>query len=165
MPITPDQLFATLDRLGISHQTVAHPPIFTAEEGKDWDDKLPGLACKNLFLKDKKGLPWLVVMPAAKRADLSALAKRTNAGRFSFGNPAFLLEKLGITPGSVTPFALMNDPQNAVTVVLDSDMMAADLVNYHPLHNEASTAISPQDLLVFLRHLGRDPAIIDCGPA
>ncbi|MDE1900182.1 MAG: prolyl-tRNA synthetase associated domain-containing protein [Alphaproteobacteria bacterium] len=163
MPVTPEQLFAFLDSLSIAHQTVAHPPFFTVEDGKDWCGKIPGLDCKNLFLKDKKGDLWLVVMPSEKRADLAGLAQKTGAVKFSFGKPDLLLEKLGVTPGSVTPFALMNDAQKHVHVVLDADMMQADMVNYHPLHNAASTAISSADLMKFLRALDRHPVIIDCG--
>ncbi|MDE2030560.1 MAG: prolyl-tRNA synthetase associated domain-containing protein [Alphaproteobacteria bacterium] len=163
MPATPEQLFAFLDELGIAHETVEHPPVFTVEEARTWDHKIPGLPCKNLFLKDKKGALWLVVMPAEKRADLAALARRAGAGKFSFGKPDLLLEKLGIAPGSVTPFALMNNADKDIAVVLDEEMMRSETVNYHPLHNAASTAIKSADLLAFLRALDREPVILDCG--
>ncbi len=163
MPISPTQLFAYFDELGIEHQTVEHPPMFTVEDGRDWHDKIPGTHCKNLFLKDKKGGIWLVVMPADKRADLNRLEKTLSAPRFSFGKPELLLEVLGITPGSVTPFALINDTEKRVMVVLDSDMLESERVNYHPLHNAASTVIRPSDLLKFMRALDCGPIIVDCG--
>jgi len=163
MSPTSQQLFAFLDQLSIPHQTVEHPPFFTVEEGRKWHHKIPGLSCKNLFLKDKKGALWLIVMPAEKRADLGALAQRTGAGKFSFGKAELLQEHLAITPGSVTPFALMYDVKNTVSVVLDCEMMQSEWVNYHPLHNAASTAIRSQDLVKFLRALGHEPVIIDCG--
>jgi Ala-tRNA(Pro) deacylase len=162
MPSTPDQLFAFFDELGIEHQTVAHPPFFTVEDGRAWHHRIPGLHCKNLFLKDKNGRLWLVVMPGEKRADLAAIAQRTGAGKFSFGKPELLNDTLGISPGSVTPFAVLNDERKAVTVVLDTDMLQSEWVNYHPLHNEASTVMRSQDLVKFLRATGREPLVIDC---
>jgi Ala-tRNA(Pro) deacylase len=160
---TPEQLFAFLDQLGIEHQTLEHPPLFTVEQGRDFWHKLPGLHCKNLFIKDKKDKIWLVVMPGDKRADLNRLEKRLGAARFSFGKPELLLDVLGLTPGSVTPFALMNDTQKRVTVVLDFEMMKSEKVNFHPLHNAASTTIKTADLLKFTKALGYEPVISDCG--
>ena len=163
MPATPQQLFAYFDQLGIAHSTIEHKPLFTVEDGRDLWDKFPGLHCKNLFIKDKKDKIWLVVMPGGKRADIKALEKRLNAPRFSFGKPELLLEVLGMTPGSVTPFALMNDTARRVTVVLDAEMMQSEKVNFHPLHNAASTTIRTQDLLKFAKTLGYEPVIADCG--
>lgn len=163
MPITESQLFATLDSLGIAHQTVEHPPLFTVEDGLHIRDTIPGLDCKNLFLKDKKDKIWLVVMPADKRAQLAPLEKAIGAARLSFGKPDLLMEVLGVTAGSVTPFALMNDTARRVTVVLDSDMMAAPLVNFHPLRNSASTALTPASLSLFINSLSYNPLQVDCG--
>jgi len=164
-PVTPQQLFAFLDQLGIAHSTVAHPPFFTAEDGRDWHDRIPGLPCKNLFLKDRKDNFWLAVMPCEKRADLNRLEKRLGAPRLSFGKPDMLTETLGLTPGSVTPFGLLNDTQRRVTVILDSEMMASEMLNFHPLHNAASTTIASKDLLKFVESLGYKPRIADCGAA
>jgi Ala-tRNA(Pro) deacylase len=159
---TPEALFAYLDQLGIEHSTIRHPPIFTVEEGRDWHDKIPGLHGKNLFLKDKKDRIWLVVMPGDKRADLSRVEKRVHAARLSFGKPELLLEVLGLTPGSVTPFGLINDVTRRVTVVVDEDLPKSEWVNFHPLHNAASTTLRSADLLRFMRALGYDPLIVDC---
>jgi len=164
MPAKPEELFAFLDQLGIAHETVTHPPFFTVEEGRAWHDKIPGAHGKNLFLKDKKDKIWLALLPAEKRADLNRLEKRLGAPRFSFGKPELLLEVLGITPGSVTPFALINDTQRRVTVVVDEDILKAERVNFHPLHNAASTVVRVEDLLKFIHALGYEPIISDCGP-
>ncbi len=113
MAATPAELFALFDRLDIEHSTVEHPPFFTVEEGRPWHDKIPGLHCKNLFIKDRKGGIWLVVMPADKQADLGRLEKALSAPRFSFARPDVLQEVLALTPGSVTPFGLINDVATA----------------------------------------------------
>jgi Ala-tRNA(Pro) deacylase len=163
MPATPQQLFTLFDRLGIAYTTIEHPPFFTVEEGRQWHDKISGLHGKNLSLKDKKDKIWLVVMPAEKRADLRYIEKQVGATRFSFGKPELLLEILNLTPGSVTPFGLLNDEQKRITVVLDEDMLKSEWVNFHPLHNAASTTIRTTDLTKFIRELGYEPLIIDCG--
>ena len=163
MPTTPSQLFAFFDHLGIAHSTIEHEPLFTVEQGKDIWDKIPGQHCKNLFIKDKKDKIWLFCMPGDKRADIKALEKRLGAPRFSFGKPELLLEVLGLTPGSVTPFALMNDTARRVTVVLDEEMMRNEQVNFHPLHNAASTTIRSEDLLKFVKALGYQPVVVYCG--
>ena len=160
MPASPEALFAFLTSLGIAHSTVEHPPFYTVEEGRPWHDKIPGLHCKNLFIKDKKGGLWLVVLPADKRADLGRLEKQLGAPRFSFGRAELLQEVLELTPGSVTPFGLMNDRDRRVTVVLDQDMLDAELVNYHPLHNAASTTLRSADLLRFVQALGYEPTLV-----
>ena len=163
MPHTADQLFSFLDSLGIEHHTIKHPAFFTVEDGRDWHHKIPGVHCKNLFLKDKNGGLWLIVMQADKRADIGNTARRIGAPKLSFASPEILLEALGLTPGSVTPFALMNDTQNRVQVVLDEDMLAHDQVNYHPLHNEASTTLRSADLVTFIKATGHTPIIANCG--
>ncbi len=163
MTTTDEELFAKLDAMGIAHSTLEHPPMFTVEDGRDWRHKIPGMDCKNLFLKDKKGKIWLIVMPADKRANLARLEKAIGAARLSFGKPDLLLDVLGITPGAVTPFALLNDLSRRVTVVLDKDMVAAERVNYHPLRNTASTTLAASDLVKFIKGLYYTPLIVDCG--
>lgn len=158
-----DDLFSFLDRLGIEHQTMRHPPIFTAEEGRAWKDKIPGTHCKTLFLTGAKGGLWLVVMLAEKRADLGGLSVRLGGPRFSFAKPEVLQEVLGITPGSVTPFALLNDKERRVQVVLDEQMLACEKVTYHPLRNTASTTVRAVDFLKFVRALGYEPSVVECG--
>ena len=160
MPATPDELFALLDSLGVEHSTVSHPAFFTVEEGRPWHGKIPGLHCKNLFIKDRKGGIWLVVLPADKRADLGRLEKTLAAPRFSFARAEVLWDVLELTPGSVTPFGLINDRERRVTVILDQDMLDSEWVNFHPLHNAASTTLRSADLVRFVRALGYDPRII-----
>lgn len=157
MPATRADLFALFDRLGIEHSTIEHPPIFTVEEGRPWHDKIPGLHCKSLFIKDRKGRIWLVVMPADKRADLGALEKALGAPRFSLARPDVLQDVLALTPGSVTPFGLLNDTRRRATVILDEDMLKSEWVNFHPLHNTASTTVRSADLVRFVRALGYQP--------
>jgi Ala-tRNA(Pro) deacylase len=160
MAATPADLFALFDRLGIEHSTIEHPPFFTVEAGRAWHDKIPGLHCKNLFIKDRKGGIWLVVMPADKRADLGRLEKALGAPRFSFARPDALHEVLALTPGAVTPFGLINDTQRRVTVILDQEMLDSEWVNLHPLHNAASTTLRSADLLRFVRTLSYEPIVM-----
>jgi Ala-tRNA(Pro) deacylase len=160
-PATPGDLFARLDALGILHRTVQHPPVFTVEEAKALRGALPGAHTKNLFLKDKKDRLFLVVALEERRIDLAALSKRLGVARFSFGNADLLMQVLGVTPGSVTPFAVINDREQKVRVVLDAAMLAQDPVNYHPLSNDQTTAISPKDLIRFIESCGHKPQILD----
>ncbi|HML09535.1 MAG TPA: prolyl-tRNA synthetase associated domain-containing protein [Stellaceae bacterium] len=161
MPFTPDQLFAAFDRLGIAHKTYTHPPVFTVEEAKSLRGVLPGGHCKSLFLKDKKAGLWLVVALEECRVDLKALADRLSAPRFSFGAAELLYGVLGVRPGSVTPFAAINDSDRRVTVVLQRAMLAHDPLNYHPLENDRTTAVTPGDLVRFLEACGHSPLVAD----
>lgn len=156
-PATEDDLFARFDALGIKHTTTRHRPVFTVEEGADLKAQMPGGHSKNLFLKDKKGALFLLCALGETVIDLNAVSKLLGAGRFSFGSAERLKAHLGVEPGSVTIFALINDPERRVTLVLDEALMAHDPVNFHPLKNDATTAISPADLLKFIAALGRDP--------
>lgn len=160
MAATPEELYRRLDALGIAHRTYHHPAVFTVAQSAALRGTLPGGHCKSLFLKDRKGGLWLVVMLEERRTDLKALSDRLEAPRFSFGSPALLEEALGVTPGSVTPFALINDRGLRVTPVLDEGMLAHDPLNYHPLTNTATTAVAPGDLLRFIADCGHRPRII-----
>lgn len=152
-----EDLFALLDRLGVAHKTTAHRPVFTVDESRDLKASMPGGHTKNLFLKDKKGALFLVCALSDTAIDLNALSKALGAGRFSFGSAERLRENLGVEPGSVTLFALINDPERRVTLVLDEGLFAHDPVNFHPLRNDATTAIAPDGMLKFAAALGRDP--------
>ncbi len=153
-------LLARFDALGIAHKTHRHPPVFTVEEAKALRGELPGAHCKSLFLKDRRDGLWLAVMLEHRRVDLKKLSDRLGAPRFSFGSAELLFEVLGITPGSVTPFAAINDRARRVTVVLDEEMLEITPLNYHPLTNEATTSIAPADLLRFLGDCGHTPRIL-----
>jgi Ala-tRNA(Pro) deacylase len=160
-PLTPDSLLARFDALGIAHRTYTHPPVFTVEEAKSLRGTLPGGHCKSLFLKDKKAGLWLVVALEECRVDLKALADRLGAPRFSFGSAELLHEVLGVRPGSVTPYAAINDVGHRVSVVLQQAMLAQDPLNFHPLENTRTTAIAPADLVRFLEACGHAPRIIE----
>ncbi len=152
---------ARLAELDIQTVTHRHAPMFTVEESRALRGDLPGGHCKTLFLRNKNRDPWLVVALEDRVIDLKALTKAIGAKRLSFGSPDLLWQVLGVTPGAVTPFALINDDQARVKLVLDKGMLEFDPLNYHPLHNEATTAIAPDDLLNFVRALGFEPLIID----
>jgi Ala-tRNA(Pro) deacylase len=160
MSATPDELFAELDRLGIEYATFTHKPLFTVEQSRAARGTIPGGHTKNLFLCDKKGAAYLVVTLEDAAIELKSLHRRLGAsGRFSFGSADLLREWLGVTPGSVTPFAVINDRQLRVTVVLDAAMMACDRLNFHPLVNTATTTISRDGLVEFLEATGHKPRI------
>lgn len=164
-PASPDDLFARLDALGVAHATHRHRAVFTVEESRDLKAQMPGGHTKNLFLKDKKGALFLLCAIADTAIDLNAVSKLIGAGRFSFGSAERLMAHLGVTPGSVTLFALINDPDRAVTLILDEALFAHELVNFHPLRNDATTAISPADMLRFVEALGRTPIRLGFDPA
>lgn len=159
MPATRADLMDRLEGLGLVSETIDHPPVFTVEEAKAHRGDLSGGHIKNLFLKDKKGGLWLVVCMEDRRVDMNALSKRLGAPRFSFGKPDLLMDVLGVEPGSVTPFAVINDDEGRVTLVLDEDLLRHDPVNCHPLVNTATTRISPDALLHFCRDTGHEPVI------
>jgi Ala-tRNA(Pro) deacylase len=160
MAATPDALFAYLDSLGIAHKTVTHPAVFTVGEARIVRGAVPGGHTKNLFLRDKKGAPYLVVAAEDAEIELRALHRLLGAtGRFSFGTPELMRELLGVEPGSVTPFAVINDAAQRVTVVLDAAMMANEVLNFHPLVNTGTTTISRDGLVKFLEATGHPPRI------
>ncbi len=158
-------LFDMLDSLGIATETHRHRPVFTVEESRNLRGALPGAHFKSLFFKDKKGAFWLVVAMEDRKLDLKALAPLIGAARLSFGSAGRLAEQLGVAPGAVTPFALIDDPDGAVRLVIDAAMMEAELANFHPLSNDATTAIVPADLLRFAEATGHAPSVTDLGPA
>ncbi|MAI11870.1 MAG: hypothetical protein CBD27_07680 [Rhodospirillaceae bacterium TMED167] len=161
MPWTQEALLNRLTELGIDAPTVQHRPMHTVEEGEEILKDMPGGRCKSLFLKDKKGALWLVVMLGEDRLDTRVLQKDLGSARLSFGKPDLMRSVLGVDPGSVTPFAVINETAKAVQVVLQSRMMEKELLNYHPLRNDATTTLSPSDLLKFISAMGHDPLIMD----
>lgn len=160
MPATRDELMARLDALEIATRTVDHAPVFTVEEARALRGEIPGGHCKNLFLKDDKSAIYLIVCLEDARVDLKAAPSRIGSRRLTFGKPELLMEILGVEPGSVTPFGLINDAAGRATVILDKAMMEQEWLNYHPLRNDATTTIRAADLLAFIRATGHEPRIV-----
>lgn len=161
LPTHPKTLLERLKQLDIQTQLFQHPAVFTVEDSQSLKGELPGGDCKSLFCKDKKGQLWLIVMLGDDRLDTKAAEKVIGSARLSFGKPELLFETLGVKPGSVTPFSIINDTENQVKVILQETMMAHELLNYHPLHNTMSCTITPKDLIHFLTEHGHTPEIRD----
>ncbi len=160
MTVPPrEKLLGRFAELGIEITITEHPPVFTVEEARALRGQIPGGHCKNLFLKDKKGVVWLVVTEEDAVIDLKSLPEKIGSARLSFGNAELMQELLGVTPGSVTPFGLISDDHNRVQVVLDRKMMDHEKLNYHPLSNDATMTIRSEDLVTFIRSCGHEPRI------
>jgi Ala-tRNA(Pro) deacylase len=158
---TPDALFAALDRLGIAHPTVSHPPLFTVEQSRSLRGAIAGGHTKNLFLRDKKGALFLVTALEDAAIELKSLHRRLGAtGRFSFGSADLMMDTLGVAPGAVTPFGAINDTTQRVTLVLDAALMEHAVINAHPLTNTMTTSIGRDDLVKFLESTGHSPRIV-----
>ncbi len=160
MPVNREELFQRFKSLGIETRTLDHAPVFTVEEAKHVHDDMPGGHCKNLFCKDEKGVLWLIVALEDAVINLKAAPAKIGSKRLTFGKPDLLLEVLGVEPGSVTPFGLINDTTRRSNVILDAAMMQCDILNFHPLRNDATTAISAQDLLKFIQSCGHAPRVV-----
>jgi Ala-tRNA(Pro) deacylase len=152
--LSPQQLFDRLAALGIAHRTVEHAPVFTVEQAKEHRGVLPGHHVKNLFLRNKKEEIWLVVALEDRAIDLKRLGEVLDAGRLSFGSPERLKTYLGVEPGSVTPFSVINDAARKVTLVLDRGLEREGPINAHPLTNTMTSAISLPDLRRFFEATG-----------
>lgn len=161
MSASRTELIAFLDTQGIAHQTLEHPAVFRVGEGDQALNALPGGHSKNLFLEDNKGALWLISALQATRIDLKALPRVIGSGRLSFGKPERLMAALGVSPGSVTPLALINDPTHQVRFVLDAALGRADPVNFHPLENTATTSVAQAGFRRFLAALGIEPIMVD----
>ena len=163
MPASESDLLCLFEHLNIETNTTYHAPMYTVEESQALRGELQGGHCKSLFLKDKKHNFLLVVMSEDQRLDIKALSQSSllNVGRLSFASADRMVDMLGVTPGSVTPFSLVNVTNKELSVVLDAGMLKHDYLNYHPLHNEATTTILKDDLLKFINHFGFSPIVID----
>lgn len=152
---------AWLEGLGIATHTVQHPPVYTVEQAREHREGLAGGFSKNLFVRNKKGRMWLLVLEEGRAVDLRALAQRLDAGRFSFASSERLARWLGVEPGSVTPFGLVHDPGGLVTAVVDRGLLAMGTLHFHPLVNTMTTAIAAADLLRFLEASSHTPVVVD----
>lgn len=161
MPKSRDELFAFIDSLGIAVSTKEHPPLFTVADSQALRGEIAGGHTKNLFLKDKKDNFFLVTVDEEADVDLKQIHHLIGAAsRVSFGKPEALLELLGVVPGAVTVFGLINDTEGRVKLVLDSTLMENEIVNAHPLVNEATTSIAASDLLTFVKATGHEPLVL-----
>jgi Ala-tRNA(Pro) deacylase len=159
--LSPQALLAHLDALGIRTETVEHPAVFTVAESRPVKAAIPGAHSKNLFVKDKKGRYFLITARDETVIDLKRAHVAIGAsGRLSFGSAEQLRAHLGVEPGSVTPFAIVNDRAGDVTMVLDANLMEHQRMNFHPMVNTMTTGISREDLLHFLRSTGHDPLVV-----
>ena len=157
--MTPPELYAYLDGMGISYEVEEHAPVFTIDEMRELGIK--GSVCKNLFLRDAKGRQhFLVVLPGDRQADLGALAAALGSSKLSFASEERLMKHLGLTKGSVTPLAVIQDPDHTVQVLLDESLTGMDRLGVHPLVNTATLWISGADLLRFLRSSGNPGKIV-----
>ena len=160
-PKTAEDFYRFLDGLGISHSTKTHAPVFTVAESVSLRDEIPGGHTKNLFVKDKKDRYFVLTVEENATVDLKTVHKVIGAAsRVSFGRPEKLMEYLGVVPGSVTVFGAINDVNCDVTFILDEDLMRHDVINGHPLSNDATTSIGNNDLLRFLEATGHAPLVL-----
>jgi Ala-tRNA(Pro) deacylase len=158
---TKADLLAFLAAHGIEARTHEHPAVFRVGEGEEIKAAIPGAHTKNLFLKDAKGQLWLISAEDRTAIDLKRLPPVIGAARLSFGSAELMEEALGVTPGSVTAFALINDPHRRVRFVLDRALAEAGRVNFHPLTNTATTGIDRAGFRNFLAAVGVEPLIVD----
>ena len=165
LPTTKQQLLEILDDLGIEYQIYDHEPIFTVEQGEPLKKSIPGMHCRNLFLRDKKKKMCLITAANETRVDMKKLSAVIGSARLSFGSPDRLWENLGIRPGSVNPFCIINDKEKNLRMIIDSAMMETDIINVHPMDNAATVGMAPDDLLGFLDHIEHEYEIVDFAPA
>ena len=160
-PARPEDLFRRLEELGVKVRTLSHPAVFTVEESKSLRGNIAGCHTKNLFLRNKKGLMWLVVCRENRRVDLRGLGVGLGAGRLSFGSAERLMKYLGVIPGAVTPFAIINDGGRQVRVAIDREILDHDPLNFHPLDNRMTTSIGADGLMRFLAAEHHAPELLD----
>ncbi|WP_083198310.1 prolyl-tRNA synthetase associated domain-containing protein [Pararhizobium polonicum] len=160
-PKTQDDLFRFLDSLGIAHTTKRHEPVFTVAESVSLRDEIPGGHTKNLFVKDKKDNYFLLTVEEHATVDLKTVHTIIGgASKVSFGRPEKLMEYLGVIPGAVTAFGVINDAGQNVKIIIDADLMKDEIVNCHPLTNDATTSIASKDLLRFIEATGHEPLVL-----
>jgi Ala-tRNA(Pro) deacylase len=155
------RLMAVLERLGIATELNEHEAVFTVQASAALHQRVFGAHTKNLFLKDAGGRFWLVSAPHDAPIDLKALSAAIGSKKLSFGKPDAMMRLLGVTPGSVTPLAAINDADRQATVVIDARLATANRVNVHPLRNTATLGLSGADLLAFLAETGHPPLVVE----
>ena len=161
MVLNAQHLFDHLNTLGIQVTTINHPRVFTVEESKGLRGRIPGCHTKNLLLRNKKGVMWLIVCLENRTVNLKSLATYLGAGRFSFASSERLIQYLGVVPGAVSPFAVINDHTQKVRVAVDREILQHEMLNFHPLDNSMTTSIRSEDFMRFLESEGHIPEIVD----
>lgn len=165
LPTSPEAVMDRLRDLGIAFTLYHHKAVFTVAESESVEIDIPGTHCRNLFLRDKKKNNFLVVLRHETMVDIKKLPDVIGSDRLSFGSADRLWEYLGVRPGSVCPYAIINDTGGNVKILLDKSMMETDLVNYHPLLNTMTVGTTPADLIRFIESCGHVPHIVDLSPA
>ncbi len=160
-PATSQELVARLQVLGIEVPLLEHEAVYTVEEAKAVRGDLEGCHTKNLFVRNKKEAMWLVTCLADRAVDLKWLGEHIGGGRLSFGSARRLMKYLGVTPGAVSPFAIVNDKRREVRVVVDREVLKREPINFHPLDNRMTVTIGAKDLLQFLESERHTPQIIN----
>ncbi|MEZ5814682.1 MAG: prolyl-tRNA synthetase associated domain-containing protein [Alphaproteobacteria bacterium] len=161
LPTTPEALLQILRELNITYEIHYHEAVFTVEESAVINAEIPGTHCRNLYLRDKKKKNFLLVAANETQVDMKRLQEKLDCGRLSFGSADRLWQFLGIRPGSVCPFTLINDKDHEVQLILDAAMMQSEIVNYHPLDNRQTISLTPAGLLKFLAYTGHKPITLD----
>lgn len=158
---TRQELLDKLTSLNIKYKLHEHEPLFTVEQAQKISLEIPGGHIKNLFLKDDNGKFWLIVAQDNAKIELKKVAQLVNAPKLRFAHEQLLMHHLGVKPGSVTPFALINDKEHQVQVILDATLDSFEIINAHPLENDATISVSQSDFNKFLEYTGHKPIIID----
>lgn len=161
LPTSPQQLLQVFDDINLSYDLHHHDAVFSVKDAERVERNIKAAHCRNLFLRDKKKKMFLVTAQNETPIDLKKLEKRLSCARLSFGSAERLFEYLGVRPGSVCPFSVINDKNQQVSLILEKDMMDQPLVSYHPLLNEMTVVLTPDDLIRFLEHIGHAYDIID----
>ena len=161
--MAPADVIDRLDGAGIVHHTVEHPAMWTVKDAKKLRAPSPHGHTKNLFVRNKKGQMWLLTLHEDRQIDLRQTAKLVGANRFSFASPQRLMHYLGVIPGAVSPFSLLNDVTRQVTFCIDERLMEAPELHVHPLVNTMTTTIDRQSLLNFLGGCGHPHSVLEFG--
>ena len=158
---TEKLLLDKLQELGIAYDYVSHPAVFTSEQANAAMPHMAGAHCKNLFVKDKSGKKWLLTIPDDRRADLKIVAEKIGSARLSFCSADEMEECLGITPGAVTPLAVINDTENRVELVVDKNVMNWDIISCHPMINTATISIKSDDFRKFIEYTNHNLTVME----
>ena len=155
-------IYQVLEELGISYRKYEHPPVFTVEEADRHRGELQGGRTKNLFLRNKKGKRhYLLVVESDRKVDIKKMQGLLGESSLSFASPERLMKYLGLEPGSVSPFGIINDEAGEVIVILDAGLLRHEMLHYHPNVNTATLAVSREDFQRFLDQSGNEVRVLE----